>query len=158
MRFILLLAAIALSMLCSLPTQAAGARVNAFDKVFGHVPCNARGVCIVNGNPGGVIDDFTAAASAINRSGFKVVIAGPCLSACTIFADKARTHVCITKYAVFGFHKAHNEDTGDVDANPWPGHSRDIVAWVDAHGGYPDEKPLMMSYEDARQFWQTCEK
>src|SRR3569832_2132971 len=78
MRFILL-AAFAVLALFSLPANAAGVRVNAFDRVFGHVPCNARGVCIVKYNPGGVIDDFKRAASAINRTSFQVVIAGPCM-------------------------------------------------------------------------------
>ncbi len=63
--------------------------------------------CVVRFSPGGPNDIFTEAAKAVNDGGKKmVVIDGTCVSACTIFADKARPHVCVTENAVFAFHLA----------------------------------------------------
>lgn len=61
--------------------------------------------CTIYFNDGGLIDDFLEAARIIKRIGSRVAIAGPCYSACTIFADKARPQVCITKAAEFFFHQ-----------------------------------------------------
>jgi len=158
--------ALAFGFAFSLPADAAGARVNAFDRVFGPVHCSTRGVCVVTENGGGVIDDFKTAARAVNKSSLMVVIAGPCYSACTIFADKARTHVCITPNAEFGFHQAslsligrNGEIVGSEPdfLQPLPGNSSDIAKWVKAHGGYPSpEKLLVMPYAQALQFWNKC--
>ena len=63
--------------------------------------------CVVSYNPGGEIGAFKAAASEIKRTGRRVVIDGPCLSACAILADQARARVCVTGNAKFGFHKGY---------------------------------------------------
>src|SRR3569623_1170953 len=134
MKYIVLaVAALALQLLLLLPAQAAGARVNAFDRAFGPVHCSAKGVCIIKENVGGVITVFQAAARAVNKCNLQVVIAGPSYSACTIFADKAREHVCITPQAEFGFHQAFIADAfGKMvpdRIDPLPGNSRDIYNW-----------------------------
>jgi len=157
MRYIVsAIIAVAFGFILSLPASAAGARVNEFDHVFGLVHCSAKGICIVKENDGGVIADFQQAAYAVNRTAMRVVIAGPCYSACTVFADLARTHVCITRDAVFGFHMAAIGGQPDW-SDPLPGNSRDIVKWVNAHGGYPTpDRLLMMNYADASTFWKRC--
>lgn len=167
MKYVVLAAlALALQLVLFLPVQAAGTRINAFERVFGPIHCSAKGVCVVKGSPGGVIDDFEAAAHAINQSHVRVVIAGPCYSACALFADKARAHVCITANAEFGFHQASISyvsadgrilGIGPDTENPLPGDSKDIDAWVRAHGGYPPPNDLLiMNFAEAHKFWKSC--
>lgn len=155
MRFLLLMAAMAMQLLFSLPAQAGSSRVNEFDQVFGRVPCTTHDMCIIKYNGGGYIDQFENAAKAVNRSKLRVAIVGQCYSACTLFADKARNHVCIGPNVEFGFHVAFRGSQVAWD-DPLPGHSQDIYRWVEAHGGYPTHGLLMMHYADAHQFWKRC--
>lgn len=136
----------------------------AFAEAFG--PCSGD-VCVIRYNPGGQIDLFVAAAEAVRTQARRqVVIDGPCLSACAIFADIARANVCVTQRAAFGFHKARlyavQRAIGGARQyrevrreDPW--HSPDIAGWVRRNGGFPDEGYLMMSSRQASQFWRTCE-
>ena len=135
----------------------------AFTQVFG--PC-AGDVCIIRHNEGGRIDGFVAAAQAVRAGAVRrVVIDGPCLSACVIFADIARERVCVTDRAQFGFHKArlyavqpayggrsHYREVSRQD----PRHSADIDGWVRRNGGYPHEGYLIMNVREASRIWQRC--
>ena len=109
---------------------------------------------------------FLAAAQAV-RAGAKrlVVIDGPCISACVIFADRARSKVCVTRRARFGFHKARDVAVAPLRSGAMlyvelgrsdPPHSRDISHWVKRHGGFPSEGLLVMSARQATQIWQSC--
>ncbi len=144
------------------PAQAHQKAPNAFEAAFG----SCGDPCVVRFSPGGEVRTFLAAAHAV-RSGAKklVVIDGPCISACAIFADVARAKVCITDRAQFGFHKKRRfavqpragrkavvRELGRRD----PPHSRDIANWVGRNGGFPSEGIRMMSSEQARQFWRRC--
>jgi hypothetical protein len=107
--------------------------------------------CIITANGGGRLDHFLALAAAVKAQKRTVIIAGPCFSACAIFADFARENVCITAAARFGFHRSSNEND--------PPQSPDIAAWVEAHGGYPANssgKLTMMEAAAVGQFWRTC--
>lgn len=58
-------------------------------------------------DPGGVVSEFIAKYQLIQETGGRVVIDGPCISACTLVTalvddDK----VCVTKRAIMGFHSA----------------------------------------------------
>jgi hypothetical protein len=135
----------------------------AFQAAFG--PCSGN-ICVIRYNPGGEINRFLAAAQAVRAGALRqVVIDGPCLSACAIFADIARERVCITNRASFGFHKArlyavqparggrsHYREVRRED----PRHSRDIAGWVHRNGGFPHEGYLVMDARQASQFWRPC--
>lgn len=119
--------------------------------------------CVVRYNAGGEVGIYEDAARAV-RAGVKrlVVIDGPCISACAIFADKARAHVCITPRARFGFHKAtvvatlpgtgRARHVGHED----PPHSRDIRNWVMRNGGFPTRGLRHMNARQAAAFWRRC--
>ena len=122
--------------------------------------------CVIRFNPGGEVHIFVLAARAV-RAGAKklVVIDGPCISACAIFADLARAKVCITSRAKFGFHKAsgfavqrraNGRATVRALGRRDPPHSRDIAGWVQARGGFPRDGLRIMSAKQARQFWRRC--
>lgn len=118
--------------------------------------------CVVSFNPGGDVAAFKAAARELKRSGRRVVIDGPCLSACAILADVARKSVCVTSKARFGFHKGFALQQ-PAAGGPLrlvgrfnPEHSRDIAGWVRKRGGFPSRGFRVMGVRDARHIWRGC--
>jgi len=118
----------------------------------------------VRGSPGGQIGLFVTAAIAVkNGARSRVIIDGQCDSACAIFADIARKHVCITPHAHFGFHKAtrfeyseaHNAYVPGKRFDP-PFHSSDVKRWVYARKGFPTHGMLRMSSSQAGRIWKRC--
>ena len=56
-------------------------------------------------SPGGAVDAYLAAFARVRQSGERVVIDGPCLSACTlVLTTIPRSRICVTRRAVLGFH------------------------------------------------------
>ena len=54
---------------------------------------------------GGVVDPYLTFFSQLRRSGQRVIIDGPCLSACTLVLNTIpRNRICVTQRAVLGFH------------------------------------------------------
>ena len=125
--------------------------------------------CRVTRNNGGVVKNFEDAASAILAGAkSRLIIDGPCYSACAILADKVRYYaprkVCITPRATFHFHKAwalslltvyNGQQTVETFFDP--PHSKEINDWVAARKGYPRRGSLKMSNAQARKFWRPCE-
>lgn len=123
--------------------------------------------CVIRYSPGGDVALFQAAAKAV-RAGARrrVIIDGPCLSACAIFADMVRSRVCITSRASFGFHKASvfavhtsSDGTGQklrLVAREDPPQSRDISNWVRRNGGFPTRGMRTMSNRQAARFFRRC--
>jgi hypothetical protein len=122
-------------------------------------------------NPGGDIQVFQAAAKEVLAEGFRIEIDGKCASACVLLADLARNNICITPGAQMLLHQGYKIEPsgrlhvtaaggeiaeGRIVGRIIPPESADINAWVDAHGGYPSDGLLLMSYNAARQFWARC--
>ena len=64
-------------------------------------------VCRVQNNGGGIADIFLLAGAIINADpAARLIIDGPCASACVMAADLARDKTCITPRATFLLHKA----------------------------------------------------
>ena len=60
---------------------------------------------------GGLMADYASRFANMRQSGEKVVIDGPCYSACTMLLGMlSREQVCVTPNAVLGFHAAWNFD------------------------------------------------
>src|SRR5215471_5070436 len=58
-------------------------------------------------SPGGQVGAFLDLFEAVRDSGERVVIDGPCLSACTlVLSIVPRDRICVTRRAAFGFHAA----------------------------------------------------
>lgn len=134
-----------------------GTRADVISDVLG---CSGN-PCVVTRNPGGEVSSFKAAAREIRKTGRKVVIDGPCYSACAILADMARSNVCVTKKGRFGFHKGYVVAAAN-DGNMYllrrytPEHSRDIAGWVKKNGGFPSKGFRMMSNSSAGRYWKRC--
>jgi hypothetical protein len=111
--------------------------------------------CIIHASPGGNTGRFINAAQALKERHDLAFIDGWCASACTVFADKARPNVCITKHAIFLFHQATDDFTG-ARKDPSGFYSPGIVSWVRTHGGFPVNGLLRMRASDAVAFWPIC--
>ena len=116
--------------------------------------------CVVRNSLGGELGSFKAAAREIKRTGRRVVIDGPCASACAIMADMARSNVCVTSRAKFGFHKGYVVAVSGGKMYLLkrfnPSHSKDIARWVSKSGGFPSKGMRVMSNGSARKFWKKC--
>jgi hypothetical protein len=100
-------------------------------------------VRIVN-DPGGEVVSYLRKYNAIRASGQRLVIDGPCLSACTLFTGVIpRDRVCVTRRAVLGFHAASVYDDARRSLVPTRAGTRlvmrlyppEIRHWINSHGG-----------------------
>lgn len=92
---------------------------------------------------GGVVGNYLEFFSRVKRSGERVIIDGPCLSACTlVLSTIPRKRICVTSRAVLGFHAPalidekgrvyrSREATKAVIATYPPS----VQAWIKGHGG-----------------------
>src|ERR1700738_913014 len=64
-------------------------------------------------SPGGPVGPFLDLFDRVRESGERVVIDGPCLSACTlVLSIVPADRICVTRRAVLGFHAARSVDQG----------------------------------------------
>src|SRR5471032_1847552 len=71
-------------------------------------------------SPGGQVGPFIDLFERVRASGERVVIDGPCLSACTLVLSVVPDErICVTRRAVLGFHGARSMDRrGRLYAEP----------------------------------------
>src|SRR3954469_3405384 len=71
-------------------------------------------------SPGGPVIPYVKVFEAVRDSGERVVIDGPCFSACTLVLSIVRgERICVTRGAVLGFHAARLlDDRGRFHAEP----------------------------------------
>jgi hypothetical protein len=123
-------------------TALAGALASVFITVAASTVASAE-IRIV-GDPGGEVSAYLHRFHEIRASGQRVVIDGPCLSACTLLTGIIpRDRVCITQRAMLGFHAASYYDDATRSLVPTRAGSRLVMRlyppairhWIDAHGG-----------------------
>jgi hypothetical protein len=106
-------------------------------------------------SPGGQVGPFLELFDRVNASGERVVIDGPCLSACTlVLMTVPRERICVTRRAVLGFHAARSIDNrGRIYAEPeaslevqesYPPPVRD---WIARRGGLTSRLLLLRGRE-----------
>src|SRR5258708_40027229 len=71
-------------------------------------------------SPGGQVGPFLDLFERVRDSGERVVIDGPCLSACTLVLSMVpNNRICVTRRAILGFHSARSIDRrGRMYAQP----------------------------------------
>jgi hypothetical protein len=98
---------------------------------------------IVN-DPGGEVSSYVEKFQDMRAAGERIVIDGPCLSACTLLTGIIpRDHVCVTSRAVLGFHAASYYDDASRSLVPTREGSRLVMrlypaairSWILRHGG-----------------------
>ena len=140
----------------------AGALASVFGALFiaGTASADVR---IVN-DPGGEVSSYLRTFNEVRATGERIVIDGPCLSACTLLTGIVpRDHVCVTKRAVLGFHAASYYN--DVSRSLVPTRSGtqlvmrfytpEIRAWINRHGGLAPQL-IMMRGPDLAAFYAPC--
>jgi hypothetical protein len=112
---------------------------------------------------GGRIDRYIADLSRVRQEGEKVIVDGPCLSACTlILAMLPRESVCSTPFGLFGFHSAWYENEGkpayakEASRLIWNMYPKDIQNKLIALNWTGDEHPEMI-YVQAQTMVNRCD-
>jgi hypothetical protein len=110
--------------------------------LFAVLPARAD-VRIVS-SPGGAVDAYLAAFARVRQSGERVVIDGPCLSACTlVLSTIPRNRVCVTWRAVLGFHAprwfyprtGHTTRAPEATRIVTRSYPAGVRAWIKKRGG-----------------------
>ena len=115
----------------------------------------ARAEVRILASPGGQVGPFIDMFEKVRNSGERVVIDGPCMSACTLVLSVVPgERICVTRRAVLGFHAARSIDRrGRVYAEPeasqlvleaYPGPVRD---WIIRRGGLTSRLLLLRGRE-----------
>jgi hypothetical protein len=106
-------------------------------------------------SPGGQVGPFLELFDKVRESGERVVIDGPCLSACTlVLMTVPNDRICVTRRAVLGFHAARSMDRRGrsyaepeasravQDAYPAP-----VREWISRRGGLTSRMLLLRGRE-----------
>jgi len=114
-------------------------------------------------SPGGEAAAYLRLFEGLNRSGERVVIDGPCFSACTLVLTAIPLdRVCATRRAVLGFHAPQLVDqTGRRFAAPdatrlvAASYPPEIRGWIAQHGGLK-AKPIFLAGRALAALVQRC--
>ena len=120
----------------------------------------ARAEVRILGSPGGQVGDFLDLFEEVRNSGDRVVIDGPCLSACTLVLSIVPSErICVTRRAVLGFHAARSIDRRGriyaepeasrlvLEAYPYP-----VRNWIIQRGGLTSHLLLLRGRELAAMY------
>jgi hypothetical protein len=114
-------------------------------------------------SPGGAVAPFLELFARVRASGERVVIDGPCLSACTLVLSMVPDdRICVTRRAVLGFHAARSVDRrGRVYAEPeasrlvLQAYPSPVRGWISRRGGLTSRMLLLRGRELAA-IYPTC--
>lgn len=115
-------------------------------------------------SPGGEVGSFLRLFSVLRRSGERVVIDGPCLSACTlVLSTIPRNRICVTSRAVLGFHGARLFDRKgneyavppSLNAAVAEAYPKPVQRWIARRGGLTNEMITLRGAELYR-YYRRC--
>ena len=113
---------------------------------------------------GGDVLAYLKFFALLKRSGERVVLDGPCLSACTLVLSAIPPErICVTPRAVLGFHAAQlldvrtyrkypAPDVTQILASTYPGQVR---RWIDRHGGLTS-KIIVLRGQELASLYPRC--
>lgn len=114
-------------------------------------------------SPGGEVGPFLDLFEGVRSSGERVVIDGPCLSACTLVLSIVPSNrICVTHRAVLQFHAARSIDQrGRIYAEPeasevvLEAYPPPVRRWIERHGGLSSHLLLLRGRQLAA-IYRTC--
>ena len=123
----------------------------------------ARAEIRILASAGGQVGPFLDLFERVRNSGERVVIDGPCLSACTLVLSMVpNNRICVTRRAILGFHAARSMGRrGRLYAEPeaseyvleaYPTPIRD---WIRRHGGL-SSRLLLLRGRELAAIYPTC--
>lgn len=127
------------------------------------VPPPAQAEVRILASPGGQVGPFLDLFEQVRASGERVVIDGPCLSACTLVLSLVpKGRICVTRRAVLGFHAARSIDRrGRMFAEPeaselvLQAYPAAVRGWIRYRGGLTSHLLLLRGRELAA-IYPTC--
>ena len=123
----------------------------------------ARADVRIKASAGGEVTGFIDLFEQLRQSGQRVIIDGPCYSACTlVLSIVPAQRICVTRRAILGFHAARKVDRrGREYAAPretrlfnetYPAPIRD---WIRRHGGLTG-KPIYLRGRELAEIYPLC--
>lgn len=118
----------------------------------------------IEASTGGVVSNFVELFSLLRRSGQRVVIDGPCYSACTlVLSTIPRNRICVTRRAVLGFHAPKLADVYGQEYPAPEAATRVVTAaypapvrdWIRRHGGLTDT-PIFLRGRELTTLYRLC--
>ena len=121
---------------------------------------SARADVRIIASPGGQVGPFLDLFEQVRQSGERVVIDGPCLSACTlVLSIVPNERICVTRRAVLGFHAARSVDRrGRLYAEPEASqevlhtYPAPVQDWINRRGGLTSRLLLLRGRELAAMY------
>jgi hypothetical protein len=114
-------------------------------------------------SPGGQVGPFLDLFEEVRQSGERVVIDGPCLSACTLVLSMIPSErICVTRRAILGFHAARSIDRRGrsyaepeasqlvLEAYPTP-----VRLWIERRGGL-SSRLLILRGRELTSMYRSC--
>jgi hypothetical protein len=114
-------------------------------------------------SPGGQVGPFLDLFDRVRASGERVVIDGPCLSACTLVLSVVpNERICVTRRAVLGFHGARSMDRrGRLYAEPeaseavLEAYPVAVRGWIRRRGGL-NSRLLLLRGRELAAIYPSC--
>jgi hypothetical protein len=115
-------------------------------------------------SPGGQVGPFLDLFERVRDSGERVVIDGPCLSACTLVLSMVpNDRICVTRRAVLGFHAARSIDRrGRMYAEPeaselvLEAYPAPVRGWIRHRGGL-SSRLLLLRGRELAAIYPSCQ-
>ena len=117
----------------------------------------------IESSSGGVVGSYLELFSRVRRSGERVVIDGPCLSACTlVLSTIPRSRICVTPRAVLGFHapaiidqEGHKYRSREATKAVMASYPPSVQAWIRRHGGLKQDL-IFLHGRDLAALYPRC--
>jgi hypothetical protein len=114
-------------------------------------------------SPGGEVGPFLELFERVRASGERVVIDGPCLSACTLVLSMVpNNRICVTRRAMLGFHAARSVDRrGQMYAEPeaselvLQAYPAAVRGWILRRGGL-NSRLLLLRGRELAAIYPSC--
>lgn len=114
-------------------------------------------------SPGGQIGHYLQLFAMVRSSGERVVIDGPCLSACTLVLSVVpKGRICVTRNAILGFHAAWNPDrrgraitNAEATRLMLASYPVPVQSWIKRKGGLTS-KTLLLRGRELNGMYRVC--
>ena len=115
------------------------------------------------GDYGGQIGPYLEHLAQLRHSGERVIIDGPCLSACTmVLGVIPRDRICVTRRARLGFHAAWNPGSDGAPVVSTGGtqllmeiYPQQVRQWINRQGGLK-QRMVYLSGRELTSMYRTC--
>jgi len=115
-------------------------------------------------SPGGEVGSFLKLFALLRESGERIIIDGPCLSACTlVLSTIPKDRICVTRRAVLGFHGARLVDRGGNEYAVPPSvntavtevYPEPVQRWIARRGGLT-RRLITMRAPELYRYYPRC--